>query len=605
VYGALAAVMAWSMRTPDAGAGWRLLFVACSLALCALLWRWVAADRLGVRTILVGAVVLRLLFLPVPPSLSDDAYRYLWDGRVQTELGASPYAETPRALADSLPGDLFPRLNSPDYHSVYPPTSQHVFRAAAALSGGDTRLGWWVLKGVLVLVELAGLFALRGVLSRCGLLLLAWHPIVLAEIAGQAHTEALALGGIGVALWALARRPGLAGAALAAAGWGKLFPFALALPLVRRGGWRTVSGLAATAAILALPYASWESLANAGRSLALYAGTFDFYAAPYLALKALAYPMLGDAAGAGVGRLLGLVWVALVAALALTDDGSAQRLRTTVAATLGGYVLLSSTLHPWHLLPGLLALAFRPTLAWAHWGLALSAVTYLRYVGLDEAYPVALWLGWGGAAALALRSSRHGLLVPVMRRRAARKWARLAPHLAPLRPGARLLDLGCGEGFVGDAAARDLGAAVDLADVLDFNRTARPLRRFDGVHLPVPDRAYDATLLVYVLHHAADPDALLREARRVTRGPILILETVSLSPAHRRRLERVDRLANRLRSGGAMDATPPRIRSVEFWEASFERLGLRVATVERIGGFHAQAVFVVEGDRRDTCRRSS
>src|SRR5665648_1225061 len=56
-------------------------FYGLSLAGFALLAT--AAATLPLRGALVAAVVLRVIFLPGTPSLTDDFYRYQWDGRVQ------------------------------------------------------------------------------------------------------------------------------------------------------------------------------------------------------------------------------------------------------------------------------------------------------------------------------------------------------------------------------------------------------------------------------------------------------------------------------------------------------------------------------------------
>ena len=74
------------------------------------------------------ALVLRLAVFWLPPILSDDAYRYVWDGLVQAE-GYNPYLHTPdspelEALHDE---PVYAELNSPDRYTVYPPVSQTRF----------------------------------------------------------------------------------------------------------------------------------------------------------------------------------------------------------------------------------------------------------------------------------------------------------------------------------------------------------------------------------------------------------------------------------------------------------------------------------------------
>jgi SAM-dependent methyltransferase len=100
----------------------------------------------------------------------------------------------------------------------------------------------------------------------------------------------------------------------------------------------------------------------------------------------------------------------------------------------------------------------------------------------------------------------------------------LADRLAPLLPpGRRVLDVGCGSGSLANALlARRPDLAIEGYDVLARPESVIPVIRFDGTHLPVPDRAADAVLLVDVLHHAEDPVTLLRECARA--APVVLVK---------------------------------------------------------------------------------
>lgn len=140
----------------------------------------------------------------------------------------------------------------------------------------------------------------------------------------------------------------------------------------------------------------------------------------------------------------------------------------------------------------------------------------------------------------------HAVLDAVLHRRAARLLDRLRSFLP--RSG-RVLDVGAGTGHNADALRRGTMLAVTEADVARLRTIARDLVLFDGVRLPFHDRAFACSLLLYVLHYADDPARLLAEARRVTAGPIIVLQAIHVNAIGRRVLPAWELASGRLAFG--------------------------------------------------------
>ena len=115
------------------------------------------------------------------------------------------------------------------------------------------------------------------------------------------------------------------------------------------------------------------------------------------------------------------------------------------------------------------------------------------------------------------------LLDGVMERRARQLLEQVGPWLPAEGP---LLDLGSGTGHLSARLERELGLEVVAADVSDLHVVGRPpVMITDGV-LPFQAETFSAALLFFMLAYPKDPAAVLLEAARVSRGPIIVVQTL-------------------------------------------------------------------------------
>jgi hypothetical protein len=207
--------------------------------------------------VLVFAAAFRLSILFAPPYLSDDMYRYVWDGRVQA-AGINPYRYIPadKSLEQLRDETIYPKINRKEFApTIYPPLAQVIFFLVTRISQSVT----W-MKAALVGFEALTAWALIVLLASFNLprervLIYAWNPILVWEIAGSGHVDSAAIAFIVIALLARRRRMETAtGVALACAVLIKLYPIVLFPALYRRWGWKMPLALAGTIVIAYLPY---------------------------------------------------------------------------------------------------------------------------------------------------------------------------------------------------------------------------------------------------------------------------------------------------------------------------------------------------------------
>lgn len=363
-----------------------------------LVWR---QDPLTTQHVLWGALILRLAFLPLLPGLSDDFYRYIWDGWVQME-GINPYRFVPehKALSAFQAAPLYEELNSQEYYTVYPPFSQLAFALGGAFYSIDWLASYYVLKVLFAAAEFGGVLLLSRLISARNLLLYAWNPLVLIETAGQGHTEALMMPFLVGLIWAVRRNSGrYASLAVAGAGMIKLYPFVLWPYLVRRFGRSAIWPGVVLMIGVTLPYAAPYMLPHLKSSVDLFAHLMEFNAGPYYLVKHIMWLLTGADWSKVIGPIFRYLFLVTLPILYYLDWKRDWSFRWAALLTIGLFLVLSTTVHPWYFLP---VLAFgviyeRPAWPW-FWVAALSVGTYLFYI--DGSYWTWIILGWGGGTLL-------------------------------------------------------------------------------------------------------------------------------------------------------------------------------------------------------------
>jgi hypothetical protein len=339
----LSACAAWWARSGDVTGRVAPHLLVYGLAFAAYLAALAASRGLAGRRLagaLVLAVAWRAALLPSPPLLSEDVYRYLWEGRVQLH-GGNPYAYEDRATAEKwapLRDELWGLMANKRYTAVYPPLFQLAALAVVSVHHSVLAMKLFVVGCELALWAVLWRLLLRRGLPASRLLVAAWSPLALVELAGSGHNDSFGLLLLCLSLLALdAGRTSLSAGAAALGAAAKVIPGFVALAWFRRYRPRDVALAGLLAALTALPYVS----AGSG----LWRGTSDYgswrFNESLLALVDAFAP-----SRLAAQRAAGLAVLALAVALGVRRQDPARAGLVVIAA----WIALSAHVLPWYAL---------------------------------------------------------------------------------------------------------------------------------------------------------------------------------------------------------------------------------------------------------------
>ena len=299
--------------------------------------------------VLFSGIAFRVLLLFVLPNLSDDFYRFNWDGRLLVN-GISPFAALPIHFVDGtyidfIPSNITPalydQLNSPEYFTIYPPVCQFVFWIACSLFPEDLQSATILMKGFMCLFEVGSVYLLYRLIKAFGgdekkVVLYALNPLVIVELTGNLHFEAAMIFFTLLAVWFLVKAGQaqqlegdssqekrywmLSAIAMGLAISSKLIPLIflpLLIPLI--GWWRSFwyGFIAGVVTLLGfLPLFTFDILQNLFSSIGLYFQKFEFNASVYYLVRWVGYQYYGYNIIQFAGKWLALLTLGSILVLA-------------------------------------------------------------------------------------------------------------------------------------------------------------------------------------------------------------------------------------------------------------------------------------------------
>lgn len=348
---------------------------------------------------LIVAIALRATLIAATPYLSNDVYRFIWDGRLLVH-GYNPFDHLPQYYLELSPGvpgidrQLFEAFDAKNTYTVYPPLAQLQFGTAAWLFPSDEFGAMVGMRLWLLLYEVGTILLLPKVLAGFGLdprrsLIYSLNPLVVHEVTGNLHFEGAMVFFLVLSVWLLQQRKRMVWVSLAFAAsiCSKLLTL-MFLPFFakRMGLWGSLRLYALTAfwvTLMFVPIVNGEFLHHFADSLNLYFQKLEYNASLYYLLRWLGYELSGYNQIAVLGPALGGVAGVLILWLAFSKKNKARaavdaQLMELWMWSICTYLFSTTTLHPWYLVLPLLLSVFTNWRFPVLWSL-LVVFTYVNY----------------------------------------------------------------------------------------------------------------------------------------------------------------------------------------------------------------------------------
>ena len=351
-------------------------------------------------------IIFRLLFIAILPNLSQDFYRFIWDGRLISQ-GISPYLFTPESYIENTSNSFGVIINQAQelyngmgslngsHFSNYPPINQLCFSIASFFTEKSILGSVVVLRVIIILADLGILFIGKKLLLKLHLNpnQIFWYflnPFIIIELTGNLHFEGVMLFFLIASLYLLHQKKWLGSAFLLGISVSvKLIPLLL-LPLYYKWfihnfnkGYFKLAGfyfiVLGTVILTFTPFLSSQFIINFSETIFLWFQNFEFNASIYYLIRWLGFKIVGWNMIAIIGKILPLFIILFILLFSFCrKNKSTQQLITSLLFGISIYFLLSTTVHPWYIASPLLLSVFTRYKFSIIWSLSVM-LSYIAY----------------------------------------------------------------------------------------------------------------------------------------------------------------------------------------------------------------------------------
>ncbi len=342
-----------------------LLFSGFSLLFLIYAFQILKLKIPNTKWLVLLAIALRLLFLFSEPTLSDDVYRFIWDGRLW-HAGINPFEHLPSYFINNdihingIDENLYQKLNSKAYFTIYPPVNQLIFYLSTSFNVENLWISIILIRISIIIAEIISLFTIIKILDSLNLpkkrlALYALNPLVIIELSGNLHFEAWLIAFLLLSFWMLLRNKLVFSAIfMALAISSKLWPL-MFLPLLF--GKMKLNELIKyysicllTVAITFIPIMDIDLIKNLFSSIDLYFQKFEFNASLFYIARNLGFQWKGYDLVQTIGPVFALITFIAILILSWKNRMKPKsELPLLMLWAFCIYLFFGTTIHPWYL----------------------------------------------------------------------------------------------------------------------------------------------------------------------------------------------------------------------------------------------------------------
>ena len=367
---------------------WSLLFTG---------YYFLTKQSYNTKSLIVFSVVFRLIFLVAIPNLSQDFYRFIWDGRMSLQ-GLNPYLSLPQTFIESgnfpitQAEELYVGMGSMNgsHYTNYPPLNQLCFSIAAIFANTSILGSAIVMRILIILADIGILYFGYKLLQNLNknpkwIFLYALNPFIIIELTGNLHFEPVMLFFLVWSLYLFQKQKWILAAIIFGCSVNiKLIPLFF-LPIFLK--WfltddkivfikKNISKLISFYAIilgvnllLFAPFFSSTLIDNYTNSVGLWFRNFEFNASFYYVFREIGYLFRGYNEIAVIGKIMPVLSVIFLLVMSLyRKNRTTESILISMLFALSFYYFMTTTMHPWYLSTLLILSIFtkyRYTIVWS------------------------------------------------------------------------------------------------------------------------------------------------------------------------------------------------------------------------------------------------